>query len=193
MDYLKKYRGPVLCLLGLWLALTASAKPPANKGDWPDTLPYAVGGFMAALVGVALWRRQQLSQATEQSEFETTNSEFVNHEAIWTAFWEDFQRFHGVLPTLTLAEIFARLTYLQDHFILPLVQVRWHLFVGSDRESGLERLATFSRGELWMNRAQTTAGDQHREETLVALAWAKESFLAVHNSFSGQITQSGKG
>ena len=188
MDYLKKYSGPLLCLLGLWLALTASAKPPANKGGWPDTLPYAVGGFMTALVGIGLWRRQLLSQTAEQNEYATAHRKLVNHEATWTAFWAAFQRFQESLPTLTLTEIVAQLTYLQDHFILPLVQVRWQLFVGSDREGGLERLATFSRGELWMNRAQTTAGDQHREETLAALAWAGESFLAVHNSFSWQKT-----
>ena len=183
---LKKQSGPLLCLLGLWLALTASAKPPPQQGGWPDTLPYAAGGFVMALVGVGLWRRRasRTRMAGAEGWEMPPGHGSEEHARLWTLFLEAFQSFHTALPSMTLPEILDRLIHLQDRFILPLSQARMVFFVASDTVRGWGRLTAFSRGELWMNRAQTTAGDEHREETLAALAWARESFLEVQNAFS---------
>ena len=185
MVTLKKYLAPLLCLVGLWLALTASAKPPVKNGDWPDSVPYAAGGLALALLGAVLWRRQQFASADALSV--NKDSRYVtDHERLWNNFLAALQVLHKSLPSLQLAEISTQLANLQDQFILPLVQARMVFFVESDRDRGLERLTAFSRGELWLNRAQSTAGDQHREETLAAIAWAVESFLEVQESFPTQ-------
>lgn len=183
MVHSKKSFGPLLCLLGLLLALTASAKPPPSKGAWPDSLPYATGGFVLALAGVFLWRQKTPGKMPLFAGAGMGQNR-QNYKELWLAFLEDLQALHGRSATLSLAEISQQLEYLQDRFILPLAQARMTFLVGSKQEQGLERLAVFSRGELWINRAQSAAGDQHKEETLVSLNWALESFLAVQNSFS---------
>lgn len=184
MVHLKKYLGSFLCLLGLLLALTASAKPPSKNGDWPDSAPYAGGGFVLALVGVTLWRRQQ-SLVAAFAPVSKEGSHATDHEKLWTTFLESLQVLHNALPSLPLSEISTRLEQIQDQFILPLSQARMVFFVETtERQRGMARLTAFSRGELWINRAQSTSGDQHREETLAAIAWAIESFLEVQASFS---------
>lgn len=175
--------GSFMCMVGLLVALAASAKPPTEHGAWPDTVPYAAAGLLLALTGVVIWRRQQRSLNAEHSS-QQKEQKSANLQPLWTAFLQDLQALNRTSSSMTLAEIASRLQHLHDQFILPLSQARMAFFVRSGSQHGVERLTAFSRGELWLNRAQSTAGDQHKEETLAALTWAEESFQEVQNLFS---------
>lgn len=178
---MKQSIGPLICLFGLLLALTTAAKPPVAAGKWPDTLPYTLGSCGLALAGLLLWRRQphplwaETDLTTDQKESQSPERAEEGLEPCVTA----LQGLLTTLPTLTITEIAAELETLYTQHLLPLSQRHKQFMTGETQEEGLERLALFSQGELWINRARSAAGDRHREETIQSLEWAMESLLAV--------------
>lgn len=176
---MKQYVGPFTCLFGLLLALTTAAKPPTAAGQWPDTLPYTLASCGLALVGLLLWRRQPHPLWAETEFTNTEESQSTEAGEGLEPFIIALQTLHTTLPTLTMPEIAARLETLYTQHMLPLSQRPKQLMAGVTQEQGLERIACFSQGELWINRARSAAGDQHREETIKSLEWAMESLMAV--------------
>ena len=176
---MKQYVGPLTCLFGLLLALVTAAKPPVAVGEWPDTFPYTLGGCGVAMVGLLLWRRQPRPLWTKTDLPDTEENLSLEGGGRLEPCVAALQRLHATVPSLTMTEVADQLETLYIQRMLPLVQTHKQLMVGVAQEQGLARLNLFSQGELWINRARSAAGDQHREETLKSLQWAVESLLAV--------------
>lgn len=183
MHDIKRHLGPVICFLGLLMALTASAKPPDQGGRWPDTVPHAAGGLVLALAGTLLWR-QQTGRGPSPSDEKAGRRRApppveAHHEALWADFMTTLETLEQKIAPMPLEEAAAHLHHLHDRFVLPLSHARKTFLMPPGEAHGLAQLTLFSRGELWINRAQSTAGDQHREETMAAIRWAKACFLEV--------------
>ncbi|MEO5350001.1 MAG: hypothetical protein H7836_10170 [Magnetococcus sp. YQC-3] len=176
---MKRYADVLLTLSGLLLLLTFAAKPPAEAGAWPTTLPHALGGAILALLGLFLWRRQPQPLWGENPSMAAEEEDIPGDATPLTACVEELQALQSGISLRPMEEIFLDLESVYNRHIFPLSLARKRLTIGLDRARGLELLALFSRGELWINRARSAAGDRHREETRLSLIQALEIFLAV--------------
>ncbi|MEO5339790.1 MAG: hypothetical protein H7837_04615 [Magnetococcus sp. MYC-9] len=165
---MSKYGGPVLCLSGILLALTAAAKPPLVAGQWPDTLPYALGGLALALPGLFWWRRSATPLWGETGQAEEESGPVAGEGGGLEGCVAALQALEERLPSLTLPEIADRLEEINTAWVVPLS--RRHPSAPGPR---------FAQGELWINRARSAAGDRHLAETRRALRWALESLAAI--------------
>ncbi len=180
---MKQYWWPLLCLVGLLLALATAAKPPTAMGGWPDTLPYTLGGYALALVGVVLWRRQPHPLWAETALDDPEAGPLPGDGGPLTACVVALQSLRATSSGLTMPLLLTELEAIHTQWVLPLSRTHRPFMMGVSRERGMERLAFFAQGELWLNRARSAAGDQHRGETERSMTLALEQFLVVQQSF----------
>ncbi|MEO5362350.1 MAG: hypothetical protein H7838_01810 [Magnetococcus sp. DMHC-8] len=175
---------PLICLGGLLLAVTCAAKPPA-AGGWPDTLSGALVGCGVALVGVVLWRRQPEPVWADALPDDGAGDPCPVSGGQLGACVAALQAVHAALPGLAMPALLVELETIHTRWVLPLSRSRQPFMAGVDRAQGATRLALFARGELWLNRARSAAGDQHREEARRSLAWAVTHFQDVQRLLDG--------
>ncbi|MBF0462545.1 MAG: hypothetical protein HQL87_14265 [Magnetococcales bacterium] len=183
---MNKYVGPVLGLSGLLWGLTSATQPPAAMGGWPASWPYTLAGYALALVGVVLWRRQPHPLWAEAIPLDTEASQVLADGQPLTRCVAALQLLQVRLPDLSMADILTELEAIHTRWILPLSRTHQPFTEGVEREEGMARLALFSQGELWVNRARSAAGDQHRAETQRSLVLALGSLVAVQQVLEGR-------
>ncbi|WP_130470036.1 hypothetical protein [Candidatus Magnetaquicoccus inordinatus] len=176
----KQIFAPLGTLLALLLALLAAAKPLAESAQWPDTWQLCLLAVLVAGGLNLLWRAQpqplwaeSISGAEESAAGATVSAEALR-ECI-----DALQQLHNAAAAMGLPAILHELEEIHSQWLLPLIHTRSSLSAGMNRLQRGRFLAELAAGELWLNRARSTAGDCYRVETQQAIIQALAQFISV--------------
>lgn len=158
---------PLLFGLGIVLAISSSARLPADGQTWPDTLPLFCLGAALALVGLILWHRavalhrRAPPSATAAADGTDPFSRLQN-------LLPPARQLAAELPGLSASQLCARVDHLLGAFLLPFVEDRQQVIDRLGMAPAAEILVTVAYGERLLNRAWSAASDGHLPEAHAA-------------------------
>lgn len=154
--------GSVLFTLGIIIAISGAAKPPAPGETFPDTFPVFIAGFLAAVAGVEIWwgHRTILRLLAGDADDDAPDNPLVALGQLVPA----LRDFHADIDTLDAADIEERVEKISTDYIAPFVEGRQLLIDRLGLKEGSNLLVTAATGERMLNRTWSAAADGHLEE-----------------------------
>jgi hypothetical protein len=166
--------GTFVFTLGILIAISGAAKPPAEGETFPDTFPVFIAGFLAAIAGVEIWwgNRSITRLLTSNADHEAPDSPFVILRQLVPTLQDFAARADGLDP----AGIEHEVDELTSQYIAPFVEGRQAIIDRLGLKKGADFLVTAATGERLLNRVWSAAADGHLEEARTSLAEAVGAF-----------------
>jgi hypothetical protein len=166
--------GSVLFTLGIIIAISGAAKPPAPGATFPDTVPVFIAGILAAIAGVEIWwgHRSIMRLLTGNADKESPDNPFVILSRLIPALKET----GGRIELMNAAEITAGIDEITTRFVTPLVDGRQTLVDQLGLRAGADLLVTAATGERLLNRSWSAAADGHLVEARSSFREAAQAF-----------------
>ena len=164
--------GPLLFFVGILVAISGSAKMPAEGADFPDTTGIFIAGAVVAILGTILWRKavaRKASEALQESNETDAIGLLKNAIGPCRALRED-------ISTLTPNAICDRIDQLLNEYILPFADNRQQVLNRLGMNEGAELLVTIAYGERMLNRTWSAASDGYPQEALAVYPDAVDAF-----------------
>ncbi|MBI1314566.1 hypothetical protein GC176_25005 [bacterium] len=181
---MKPASGTFVFTLGILVAISGAAKPPAEGEAFPDTFPVFIAGFLAAVAGVEIWwgNRSITRQLTSNADHEAPDNPFVILRQLVPA----LQEFSARAEALDPADIEHQVDDLTSRYITPFVEGRQAVIDRLGLQKGADFLVTAATGERLLNRVWSAAADGHLEEALTSLAEAVGAFEQAQQQIAAE-------
>ncbi|MBF0183383.1 MAG: hypothetical protein HQM06_03195 [Magnetococcales bacterium] len=179
---MNRYLAPLVALLATLLALILAAKPVVAAASWPDTWPGTLLALALALLAARFWRRQPQPLWAEQENFAEESGPLAlqPREGLQQCILA-LQSLLEAMPALPLSAVLQQLEQIDSQWVIPLAHAQHRLQARSGQGISRQQMASFAGGELWFNRARSTAGDRYRQETREAIAQALLQFRQLQH------------
>ena len=164
--------GPCLFFVGILVAISGSAKMPAEGATYPDTTGIFLVGAFIAIIGTVLWRKAvalKANEALEQSNDTDALSLLKNAMPPCRALREE-------INNLAPNAICDRVDELLNNYILPFADNRQQVLNRLGMNTGAELLVTMAYGERMLNRTWSAASDGYPQEALAVYPDAVDAF-----------------
>jgi hypothetical protein len=114
--------GSVLFTLGIIIAISGAAKPPASGATFPDTIPVFIAGILAAVAGVEIWwwHRSILRLLAGDGDSDAPGNPFVILGQLVPALTEVEAR----IDDMRSSEIESAIDDISSRFVTPFVEGR---------------------------------------------------------------------
>ena len=166
--------GSVLFALGIIIAISGAAKPPASGATFPDTVPVFIAGILAAVAGIEIWwgHRSILRLLAGDGDSAAPNNPFVILGQLIPALKELEARIDDMTPS----EIEPAIDDVASRFVTPFVEGRQTLIDQLGLKAGANILVTSATGERMLNRTWSAAADGHLVEARSSFREATQAF-----------------
>jgi hypothetical protein len=166
--------GSVLFTLGIIIAISGAAKPPASGATFPDTIPVFIAGILAAVAGIEIWwgHRSILRLLAGDGDSDSPDNPFVILSQLIPAIKELESRIDDMAP----AEIESAIDDVASNFVTPFVEGRQTLIDQLGLKAGANLLVTSATGERLLNRTWSAAADGHLVEARSSFREAAQAF-----------------
>jgi hypothetical protein len=164
--------GPLLFFVGILIAISGSAKMPAEGATYPDTMGIFFVGAALAIIGTVLWRITVAKKASEQLE----QSNETDALSLLRNLMAPAQQLREDIQGLDNNAMCERVDQLLNDFILPFADNRQQVINRLGMDTGAELLVTMAYGERMLNRTWSAASDGYPAEALAVFPDAVEAF-----------------
>ncbi len=166
--------GSVLFTLGIIIAISGAAKPPASGATFPDTVPVFIAGILAAVAGIEIWwgHRSILRLLTGDGDSDAPDNPFV----ILSQLIPTLKDLESRIDSMDPAEIESAIDEVTSGYVTPFVEGRQTLIDQLGLKSGADLLVTSAAGERMLNRTWSAAADGHLIEARSSFREATQAF-----------------
>ena len=164
--------GPLLFFVGILIAISGSAKMPAEGATYPDTMGIFFVGAVLAIIGTILWRIAVGKKASEQLQ----QSNETDALSLLRNLMEPARQLRDEIQGLDTDAICERVDQLLNSFILPFADNRQQVIIRLGMDTGAELLVTMAYGERMLNRTWSAASDGYPAEALSVYPDAVDAF-----------------
>ena len=164
--------GPLLFFVGVLVAISGSAKMPAEGATYPDTTGVFFIGMAMAIVGTIFWRKSVAEKASaaldEQNE---TDALQLLRDLISPA-----EQLRESIDNLDPEIMCEKVDHLLETYVLPFADNRLQVLNRLGMNAGAELLVTMAYGERMLNRTWSAASDGYPREALAVYPDAVDAF-----------------
>jgi len=164
--------GPLLFFVGILIAISGSAKMPAEGATYPDTMGIFFVGAVLAIIGTVLWRMAVAKKASEQLE----QSNETDALSLLRNLMAPARQLRDDIQGLDNNAMCERVDELLNGFILPFADNRQQVINRLGMDTGAELLVTMAYGERMLNRTWSAASDGYPAEALAVYPDAVDAF-----------------
>lgn len=168
--------GSVLFTLGIIIAISGAAKPPAAEATFPDTIPVFIAGILAAVAGIEIWWGHRsilrLLAGDGDSDSDSPDNPFVILNQLIPALKELESR----IDEMASSEIESAIDDVASNFVTPFIEGRQSLIDQLGLKAGADLLVISATGERMLNRTWSAAADGHLVEARNSFREAAQAF-----------------
>lgn len=164
--------GPLLFFVGILIAISGSAKMPAEGDTYPDTVGLFLFGAAIAVIGTILWRMAVAQKASEHLEQSNDTDALSLLRNLMAPARQLRDEIHG----LDHKGMCERVDELLNEFILPFADNRQQVINRLGMDTGAELLVTMAYAERMLNRTWSAASDGYPAEALAVYPDAVDAF-----------------
>lgn len=165
--------GIIFFSVGVLVAISGAAKVAGEIGQWPNTVPLFLLGFVISLLGLVIWRKSIKSSGSKlhQGNLNTNENPMLILESLTTA----AQSLEKDLASLTPSAICDRIDQLIEKYMVAFISNRQAVLHRFGMKEGARILILAANGERLFNRAWSAAADGYIDECKAAIPEAINS------------------
>ena len=164
--------GPLFFFIGVLIAISGSAKMPAEGATYPDTTGIFIAGMVLAIIGTILWRKAVAIKAS--AELDTSNE--TDALQLLRDLIAPAQQLRTDIVELGPEAICEKVDHLLETYVLPFADNRQQVLNRLGMNAGAELLVTMAYAERMLNRTWSAASDGYPHEALAVYPDAVDAF-----------------